>query len=104
MCRDLFYFQSMSAPRKCRSSPTVASDGCADTGQRGRYASCIILRLEKWKEPENLKKLHVGGVDGISCQHLQVVVTNLLQKHWVGMARRKNSHDETWQSDSTNNV
>ena len=40
---------------------------------------CIILRLEKWKEPESLKKLHVGGVDGISCQHLQVMVTNLLQ-------------------------
>ena len=79
MCRELFYFQSMSAPRKCRSSPTVASDGCADPGQRGRYASCIILRLEKWKEPESLKKLHVGGVDGISCQHLQVMVTNLLQ-------------------------
>ena len=46
------------------------------------YASCIILRLEKEKAPEYLKKLHVGGIDGISCQHLQVMVTNLLQKHW----------------------
>ena len=26
------------------------------------YASCIILRLEKEKEPESWKKLHVGGM------------------------------------------
>ena len=39
-------------------------------------ASCIILRLEKEKF-ESWKKLHV-----ISCQHLQVMMTNLLQKHW----------------------
>ena len=24
----------------------------------------------------------MGGVDGISCQHLQVMMTNLLQRHW----------------------
>ena len=46
------------------------------------YASCTILRLEKEKEPEQWKNLHAGGVDGTSCQHLQVMVTNLLQKHW----------------------
>ena len=45
------------------------------------YASCIILCLEKEKEPENWKNLHVGGVDGMSCQHMQVMMTNLLQKH-----------------------
>ena len=44
------------------------------------YASCIVLRLEKEKEPENWKNLHIGRVDGISCEHLQVMVTNLLQK------------------------
>ena len=36
----------------------------------------------KGKEPENWKNLHIGGVDGISCQLLQVMMTNLLQKHW----------------------
>ena len=46
------------------------------------YASCVILRLEKEKEPESWKRLQVGGDDGISCQHLQVMMTNLLQKHW----------------------
>ena len=46
------------------------------------YASCIILRLEKEKQPEKWKNLHVGGVDGMSCQHMHEMVTNLLQKHW----------------------
>ena len=41
------------------------------------YASCIFLRLEKETEPGNWKNLHIGGVDGISCQHLQVMMTNL---------------------------
>ena len=36
MCRKLFDFQSMSAPRKRRSSPTKANDGCATTCFRGR--------------------------------------------------------------------
>ena len=31
---------------------------------------------------------HVGGVDGISCQHLQVLTTNLLQKHWEWQEER----------------
>ena len=52
------------------------------------YASCIILRLEKEKEPENWKNLHIGGVDGISCKHLQVMMTNLLQKHWEWQEER----------------
>ena len=50
------------------------------------YAACVILRLEKEKEPEKCEDLHVGGLDGISCQHLQVLATNLLQT--LGMSRR----------------
>ena len=46
------------------------------------YASCVLLRLEKEKEPRKLRTLHMGGMNGISCQHLQVLTTNLLQKHW----------------------
>ena len=45
------------------------------------HASSIILRLKK-KEPESWKKLHLGGIEGISCQRFQVLMTNLLQKHW----------------------
>ena len=45
-------------------------------------AACIILRLEKEKGPESWKRLHVGGIEGIICQHLQVMMTHLLLKHW----------------------
>ena len=43
---------------------------------------CDLFRLEREKESEEWKHLHVGSIDGISCQHLQVMVTQLLQKHW----------------------
>ena len=60
-------------------------------------ASCVILlRLEKEKEPEGWKQLPVGCIDGISCQHLQVLMTQLFgewQEHrrnnlWHGSERR----------------
>ena len=46
------------------------------------YASCILSRLEKEKEPEKWKKLHIGALDGVSCHHLQVKMTSVIQKHW----------------------
>ena len=75
------------------------------------YVTCIILRMKEEKEPESWKRLHVGGVDGVSCQleregepegwkqlhvgvidgtccqHPQALTAQLLQKHWD---RRKN--------------
>ena len=47
------------------------------------YATCVILRLEKEKVPEELKQSHVRRIDGISCQHVQVMAAETL-----GMARR----------------
>ena len=43
-------------------------------------ATCVIPRLEKDKEPQETKQLQVGGIDGISCQDLQVLMTQLQQK------------------------
>ena len=55
-------------------------------------AACTVLRLEKEKEPESWKQLHVGGIEGISCQHLQKLLAQLLQKHWEWQEdRRKNT-------------
>ena len=51
------------------------------------YASCIVLLLEQEMEPAKWKNLLVGGMDGISCQHLQVLVSCLMRKT-LGMARR----------------
>ena len=43
----------------------------------------------RWKkETEKEKNLQVGEVDGISCQHLQVMVANLLEKHWEWQEER----------------
>ena len=44
-------------------------------------ASCVMMRMEKEKVPETWNRLHMGGINNISCQHLQVLVTNLLHKH-----------------------
>ena len=69
------------------------------------YASCIILRLEKGKEKEleSCKKSHVGGIESISCQHSQVMMTNLLQKY-LGMAGGQKTNDYARQRDTTHNV
>ena len=46
-------------------------------GQGNRFdMSKWHTRLEKEKEPEKMSRLHMGGVNGISCQHLQVLTTN----------------------------
>ena len=42
------------------------------------YAACVILLLEKEKEFGGWKKLQVGGIEGISSQRFQVMMTNLL--------------------------
>ena len=55
-------------------------------------ATCIIPRLEKDKEPEETKQLQVGGIDGISCQHLQLVMTQMPQKHWDWQKKQKEEH------------
>ena len=45
------------------------------------YATCIILRLENKKEPEEWKQMYVVGIVGISCHRVQVMMTQLLQEH-----------------------
>ena len=52
----------MSAPRKRRSSPTVAIDGCADIGFRGKWTQKnmgLLLDLKGEKAHQNMQ-LHVG--------------------------------------------
>ena len=31
----------------------------------------------------------MGGEKGMGCEHIQVLLTNLLQKHWGGQGNRK---------------
>ena len=60
------------------------------------YASCIILRLEQERETTNWQKLHVGGLNGISCQHFQVMAIILLQKALGMTAGQKCDPQCTW--------
>ena len=62
-----------------------------------------LLRLEKEEESEKWKKLHIGWLDGTSCQHLQVMMTNVIQKQWEWQEERK-FRDETRDGDKTNTV
>ena len=59
------------------------------------YASCILLCLEKDKELKTGRTDILRRVDGISCQ---------IYFKTLGMARRKESRDETWCSGGTDNV
>ena len=55
------------------------------------YTTCTILSLQREREPEGWKQRQVRGIEGSSCQHLQVLMTQLLQKHWEWQEdRRKN--------------
>ena len=50
----------------------------------------FFLSLERKRESEGWP-LHVGGLDGISCQHLHVLMTQLLQRDWEWQQdKRKN--------------
>ena len=59
----------------------LQSDG-ADIGDDKMVHSCA------WRRKKTLKNLHIGGLEGISCKRLQVMVTNLLQKHWEWQEER----------------
>ena len=46
------------------------------------YASCIVMLVKREPLPDAWSRLLVGGINNISCQHLQVMKDTLLQKHW----------------------
>ena len=59
--------------------------------------SCVILRLEREKNPARSKQLHVvreRGVDGKGCQHSQVMIAQLSQQQWEW---QEDGKKVTWQ-------
>ena len=60
---------------------------------KNRCSSCVMMRMEK-EEPETWNRLHMGGGNKTSCQHLQVLVTKSFTGT-LGMARGRISHVET---------
>ena len=70
------------------------SDHGVDTVMSKWHASCIVLPSGKERDPESWKKLHMAGVEGISCQHFQVIMTKLLREHCKSEGSKTNA--ETW--------
>ena len=68
------------------------------------FAPFRILRLEQERGTRIGRNLHVGGFTMAQvCQHLQLLATNLQQKHWEWQEVR-GSHIETRQRDTANDV
>ena len=45
--------------------------------------------LHEEKEPIEWMSLHVGAERGVNCEHMQGLLTNLLQKHWEWQENRR---------------
>ena len=93
--------------RKPDAAPTQGIRSCraiALTSVMSKwYASCILLRLEKEKEPEKWKKLHIGG---FGWDKLPALASDG-EEHdteTLGVAGGKKSRDETRDGGKTNNV
>ena len=41
------------------------------------------------KEPSEWKRLHVGAEQGVNCEHMQALVTNIFQRHWEWQEDRR---------------
>ena len=53
------------------------------------YTTVSVDMLHDEKEPSEWKRLHVGAERGVNCEHMQVLVTNILQRHWEWQEDRR---------------
>ena len=51
------------------------------------YCSVVIGMLMEG-DPREWGELHVVAERGVNCEHMQVLVTNILQKHWEWQENR----------------
>ena len=49
----------------------------------------MVLLLHEEKEPIEWMSLYVGAERGVNCEHMQGLLTNLLQKHWEWQENRR---------------
>ena len=84
----------LSVPRNADAEPKKESEAAGRFRSRRwcrngtrhalQYACKEKQSLQEWKQ------LHVDGFDGIECQHVQVMIFQLLQRHWEWSWDRKN--------------
>ena len=53
------------------------------------YTTVLVDLLHEEKEPIEWMSLHVGVQRGVNCEHMQSLLTNLLQKHWEWQENRR---------------
>ena len=89
-----------------RSEPKKVIENCnaiAFTRVMSKWsACCVMIRMDKVKERKTWSR-HMGGVNKINCQHLQVLMTNQSPKH-LGWSRSACAGCRGWQSRSCSNV
>ena len=76
-------------------------DAEVEKGLRGFRAIALLSVFSKWsstvwvdllhedKEPIEWMSLHVGAEKGVNCEHMQGLLTNLLQKHFAWQENRR---------------
>ena len=74
--------------------PQKKTDAKLEKGLRGFRAIALLSVFSKWyttvlvdmlhdeQEPSAWKRLHVGAERRVNCEHMQALVTNILQRHW----------------------
>ena len=53
------------------------------------YTTVVVDMLHDENEPSEWKLLHVGAERGVTCEHMQVLVTNIFQRHWEWQEDRR---------------
>ena len=56
------------------------------------YCAVLVEMLHEEEEPSEWKLLNVGAERGVYCKHMQALLTNVLQRHWVWSEYRR----EAW--------
>ena len=53
------------------------------------YTTVLVDLPVEEKEPVEWRRLHVGAERGVNCEHMQALVTNILQRHWEWQEDRR---------------
>ena len=97
---SVFYEKPDAEPKKNNKK---LQSCCTDVGDVDMMRGVYYSSFEQRRGTRRLETVKCGELDGISCQHLQVMLTQVLQKT-LGVARGRKTHDEARQCDTTTHV
>ena len=58
------------------------------------YNTVLVDLLHEEKEPIEWRNLHVGAERGVNCEHMQSLLTNILQRHWEWQEGRRPNRNQ----------